>query len=111
MEDGQEDDSDTMNIMILNGGESEEIEVNPKSIIKDDLIEKLDLGLPHANTKFILEGLTLGGEEIDENISWEDYGIDDGARLEILTRERSSFNDVVKDVEYDLLGGRHGSFF
>ena len=98
MEDGQVGDSDTMNIMILNGGESEEIEVNPESIIMDDLIEKLDLGLPHANTKFILEGPTLGGEDIDENISWEDYGIVEGARLEIITRERSSFNDVVKDV-------------
>ena len=96
MEDGH---SDTMNIMIRNGGESEEIEVNPKSIIMDDLIEKLDLGLPHDNTKFILEGITLGGGDIDENISWENNGIDDGARLEILTRERSSFNDVVKDVK------------
>ena len=101
MEDGQEGDSDTMNIMILNGGESEEISVNPKSIIMEDLINKLekDLGLPHNNTKFILEGLTLGGEDIDENISWEDKGIEDGARLEIITRERSSFNDVVKDVK------------
>ena len=98
MEDGQEGNSDTMNIMIRNGGESEEIEVNPKSIIMDDLIEKLDLGLPHANTKLILEGLTLGGEDIDENISWKENSIDDEARLEILTRERSSFNDVVKDV-------------
>ena len=77
MEDGPEGDSDTMNIMILNGGESEEISVNPKSIIMEDLIEKLDLGLPHANTKFILEGLTLGGEDIEANGSWEDNGIEE----------------------------------
>ena len=99
MEHGQEDDSDTMNIMILIRGESKVISVNPESIIMDDLIEKLDIGLPHNNTKFILEGITMGGEDIEVNGSWKENGIDDGARLEIITRERSSFNDVVKDVK------------
>ena len=47
MEDGPDGDSDTMNIMILNGGESEVISVNPESIIMEDLIEKLEKGLDY----------------------------------------------------------------
>lgn len=73
------EDGGTMNIMFLNGEESKVISVNPKSIIMEDLIGKLEKahGLPHANTKFILEGLTLGGEDIEVNGSWEDNGIEE----------------------------------
>ena len=47
--------------------------------------------------QFILEGLTMGGEDIELNDSWQNNGIVHGARLEIHKMPRT-FENVVNDV-------------
>ena len=78
------------------------INVDPFTEISDiypkAVIEKLGLKQEIEDLTVILDGVTMGDQEIVVGLTWEENNINDGARLEIHKRERSSFNDVVKDV-------------
>ena len=93
---------DRMTIHIKIDDEEQTISVRSDTRIIDDLHTNIlneNLGLPHDNTRFILEGITLGKEtDLDLDKSWIENEIDDGALLIIHQRERATFENVVLDV-------------
>ena len=97
MDDSQDD---SIQIEIRIDEETKKIRVNPNHTVLENVIANIeDLGLPHNNTRFILQSITMGDDEIALEGTFNENGIEDGARLDIHKRERISFEDVLAEIK------------
>ena len=82
--------------------DTKRIPVNKNHTVLENVIANIDniedLGLPHDNTRFILQSITMGDDEISLEGTFNENGIEDGARLDIHKRERISFEDVLAEI-------------
>ena len=94
-----DDHDDIIEIEIRIDEETKKIRVNQNHIVHENVIANIeDLGLPHNNTRFILQSITMGDDEISLEGTFNDNGIEDGARLNIQIRERFGISDVINHI-------------
>ena len=69
------------------------IKVKSDDIIHDSILNNSEEDIPGSQI-----GVFFGGDMIEPRDTFGDHDIDNGARLEISTKKRATFEDVVRDV-------------